>query len=804
MIIGMDFGTTHSGMARFDGQQLQSIPLNTQDERDSVTRTVLYITNDQKVSFGREAVDGYFEQNLGRPVKMERVWVGEIELTFAEVGTFVRDVYTWVDANAPGRLFQSFKTDLPDSTYAGTTVGRFFYSLEDIVALYLSLAKQRAERFLDQELTHVVLGRPVRFSENPQDDALAQERLVDAAMRAGYSTVYFEHEPIAAAHYFETTMDRIQNVLVFDFGGGTLDVTVMRLGDPRERQVLATGGVPIAGDIFDKLVVRAKLPKHFGEGGYYGSADKELAAPTWIYDTFADWRTILTLQTPKNMAILRDIAMVARDKQSIEALMSLVTSNYSLKMFDVVEQVKRRLSARDDAVIRLGGPGFAVREPITRREFENIIRHEYRIIEQHVDETVRASGLSPDAIDVVIRTGGSSQIPLFQRMLEAKFGAGKVRAVDTFGSVTSGLGVIANGIEKGKIDKIAYTQSRRIVDESAAPTNIPPVNLDVLKEQIAQQERAETDTSAREEMGIAVLSKDYELTVAALPADFQKAAIALPTDDLELPDYLRLQTAQIMRLDEPLLLITSRFQLLLITLRELVTYQESGLEVRDVHGFERSEQICVLGRWRALANQERLVLVSSQGVARAFEMRLLRPQIEGATPTRIGWTQAGWPRLVLAGGADDALVLVNSLGRVARMPLKVIPRAGMRVLPKQKTDDIIGGACMVDGSFILVSADGYGAHVPAQAVPAAKGRNGTGHAVVRRRGSICGMTVAGLEHQAWALTSTRLVPLPTEMLLPQGGSGQGAAPGELRRMTPILTLEKDEQVTGILDVTATL
>src|SRR5690606_26210937 len=125
MIAGMDFGTTHSGMSVYDGQQLRTLPLNLLNPSDRVTPTVLYITNEQQIEFGREATNAYFEQNLGRPSKLEKVWVGEISQTFAELPTFVRDVYIWVDVLSPGRLFLSFKSDLSDASYAGTAIGRF-------------------------------------------------------------------------------------------------------------------------------------------------------------------------------------------------------------------------------------------------------------------------------------------------------------------------------------------------------------------------------------------------------------------------------------------------------------------------------------------------------------------------------------------------------------------------------------------------------------------------------------------------------------------------------------------------------
>ena len=74
MIIGMDFGTTNSGIATYDGEHLQIIPI----DGNNVARTALYITNDRQFYIGREAIDTYFAQNLNRPVNISRVRVGEI------------------------------------------------------------------------------------------------------------------------------------------------------------------------------------------------------------------------------------------------------------------------------------------------------------------------------------------------------------------------------------------------------------------------------------------------------------------------------------------------------------------------------------------------------------------------------------------------------------------------------------------------------------------------------------------------------------------------------------------------------
>ena len=283
MIIGMDFGTTNSGMATYDGRAVNVLPLDPAAPNPRVARTALYITNEQAVTIGRAAIDLYFEHNLNRPVKMQRVWVGELEI-LADRVHYVTDVYVFADVLSPGRLFLSIKTGLRDVGYPGTVIGQAFYSLESLITLYLTVTRARAEKLLGRELRQVVLGRPVHFAADADGDRLAEARLLHAAFNAGYQTVYLQYEPIAAAYSYALELTRPENALVFDFGGGTLDITVMRLGEGQPR-VLATGGIAVAGDVFDQKLVRAKLPRHFGEGSLYGPRHKALTTPQWIYDS---------------------------------------------------------------------------------------------------------------------------------------------------------------------------------------------------------------------------------------------------------------------------------------------------------------------------------------------------------------------------------------------------------------------------------------------------------------------------------------------------------------------------------------
>jgi molecular chaperone DnaK (HSP70) len=83
-------------------------------------------------------------------------------------------------------------------------------------------------------------------------------------------------------------------------------------------------------------------------------------------------------------------------------------------------------------------------ELYTRRQFEGDIREHYQRIEAMLLDTVAASGLEPEQIDAVVKTGGSSSIPLFSEMLAGLFGAEKVRASEAFSSVTAGLAIKAH------------------------------------------------------------------------------------------------------------------------------------------------------------------------------------------------------------------------------------------------------------------------------------------------------------------------------------------------------------------------
>jgi len=443
MRIGLDFGTTNSGAAVFDGERVRVFPIDPTSRDPTVIRSTLYITREHQVLIGQEALATYYRQNAGRPSKMARRYVGEIELTFAELPTFIKDVYVLVDEMTPGRLLRSLKSELA-SKYEGTTIFDRYYELEELLALYLREIRERVEAETGEAVDGVVLGRPVTFvnSGAEADSQRAENRLRRAAEMAGFRDVAFELEPVAAALHYELMAGKPQNVVIFDFGGGTLDVTVMRIGEPGKRRVFATGGVGIAGDVFDRRIIQELLLEHFGRGSTWGGDDSPF--PRRYTDALVNWQTIPELNRPETLHFLRLAQITGNHPARVQALESLLVNNHAIRLLDEVERAKIALSTERFAIVRLADEDISVWQPLTRSQFEALITDATRRIESCLLDTLERSGLSVDEIDAVVRTGGSAQIPCFVEMMGRIFGPEKVVLSDVFSGVTSGLAIRAS------------------------------------------------------------------------------------------------------------------------------------------------------------------------------------------------------------------------------------------------------------------------------------------------------------------------------------------------------------------------
>jgi hypothetical chaperone protein len=435
--VGIDFGTSNSGVAIYQGNRVHVLPIDNKNIVPEVVKTILYITQDFKHFIGQEAVELYYKHNINRQRRFVKKWSGEIDYRGSDMH-YVRDIYVYVDELQPGRLLQFIKTALRSVKYQGTQVFERYYSLGDIISAYLLALKQRAESLLGEEIQGVTLGRPVKFSQDPEHDQKAQQTLHQAAMEAGFTQVEFELEPVAAALFYELSLSKPQNVLIFDFGGGTLDLTIMRLGDPQHRKVYASGGINIAGSDFDRSIIQNRMLPHFGKG--LVQHDPEILN---LIHTIPDWAALPELSTPRAKAELDRAIQAGEAPVRLKALESLIFNDLAFSFYNMIEATKITLSSLGVAIASMKEKDLDIWELYTRSQFEKDIREHLEQIEQVLMDTVSASGLEPGQIDAVVKTGGSSNIPMFAEMLGRIFGNDRVKASDVFNSVTAGLAIKA-------------------------------------------------------------------------------------------------------------------------------------------------------------------------------------------------------------------------------------------------------------------------------------------------------------------------------------------------------------------------
>lgn len=442
MRIGLDFGTSNSSVAWHDGSTTRLLSIDP-DARDArVMPTLLYLHREGQRSIGRAALDLFNAANAGREVRLVREKVAVIENTFAEVGRVYTDIYVWIDEREPGRLFKSLKMELPNTQFKGTGVYGRSFSLEQLLAELLMEIRERVERSTGEPVEGMVIGRPVHYSHDPEVDAIAAERMLTACRLADLPDVRLMYEPVGAALSYAEALTTRQTALVFDFGGGTLDTTVLELSPGHHYRVLATGGTPIGGDALDRRIMQQRLLRHFGVDAHARINGRPL--PARVGDALLSWQTMSQLLEPAH-ASLWDVLgkQPGTAGRRYRALECLVKHNYGLPLFESIEAAKVRLSAEEQTQIEFVAEAILINERVQRVEFEAMIAAELRDITQCVDDTLAASGLRPEQVDVVIRTGGSSAMPTIERMLIDRFGERKVRSHRIFTGVAEGLAIAA-------------------------------------------------------------------------------------------------------------------------------------------------------------------------------------------------------------------------------------------------------------------------------------------------------------------------------------------------------------------------
>ncbi len=407
---GIDFGTSNSTCAIFQNGEARLVAL--EGEKFDMPSAVFYEEGGD-ILFGREGILAYVE--------------GE-----------------------EGRLMRGLKSMLGTSLMNERTVinGRATY-FKDILRAYLAHIKRRAEQAAGESIEKVVMGRPVHFHDDaPDADAESEAVLREVAGYIGFKEVVFQYEPIAAAFSHERLIDEDKLSLVVDLGGGTSDFTVIRLSparnvaEDRASDILATSGVRIGGTNFDKRLSMHSFMPYLGLGSQYGTTfdqSKLLDMPTTVYQDLSDWPRVHFAQTQKALIDTQQIRRTTLAPEALDRLIHLQKNKLGHAYLQQAEQAKIALS--DEVVVDLSmkalGYDFAV--SVREEELQAAINDQIDKIRSTMMACLDDAGVDADAIELIVLTGGSSELPAINTMVGAVFPNATVSRNDKFCSVGLGL-----------------------------------------------------------------------------------------------------------------------------------------------------------------------------------------------------------------------------------------------------------------------------------------------------------------------------------------------------------------------------
>jgi hypothetical chaperone protein len=397
--------------------------------------TVLYVRRDGTPIVGRAAIDAYLEDNRSRgPLTREFQSLG-ILMESSNPDHPIVEAHIYTDRSAPGRLFQALKTFLGDPLETRTNVFGNAKGLEELIALILVHVRNRTKELVGIAPDAITLGRPVRFIGDECAEDRATERLRAAADLAGFREVRFVAEPIAAAHAADVGAG---TSLVFDFGGGTLDLCVVRRDERRGGlAVLATAGGPIGGDRATELLIEDAVAPRLGSRAEWGP--KRLRLPRYIVNALRDWHALSALNEKPLLDALDDLVRAGAPRRELAALRSAIELQLGYEIFQTTDATKIDLSTGAAAVLTYHHADVDVDARVTRGRFEHLIRPMLDETAALVRRVTDDAGVAAADIGTVVYTGGSSAIPAFRALVRELAPNAVERDAAAFTSVAAGL-----------------------------------------------------------------------------------------------------------------------------------------------------------------------------------------------------------------------------------------------------------------------------------------------------------------------------------------------------------------------------
>lgn len=380
-IIGIDLGTTNSCVSVMEGNEPVVIP-NAEGKR----------TTPSVIAF----VDGG-EIKVGDPAKRQAVT--NPEKTVYSIKRFMGNKYSESNKEAERVPYKVVKGD--NDTPRVDIDGRL-YTPQELSAMILQKMKKTAEDYLGQDVSRAVITVPAYFND------AQRQATKEAGEIAGLTVERIINEPTAASlAYGMDKKNTDQKIVVFDFGGGTHDVSILELGDGVFEVLSTDGDTHLGGDDVDQKII------------------------DWLAAEFKNDEDI----------DLRDDAMALQ------------------RLREAAEKAKIELSSSAQTEINLpyvtataSGPKHLVRT-LTRSKFEQLISDLVKRTIEPCQTALKAAGLSKSDIDEIILVGGSTRIPAVQEAVEKFFGKKPSKGVNPDEVVAVGA-AIQGGVLTGDVKDV--------------------------------------------------------------------------------------------------------------------------------------------------------------------------------------------------------------------------------------------------------------------------------------------------------------------------------------------------------------
>ncbi|MFJ6322509.1 MULTISPECIES: Hsp70 family protein [unclassified Rhizobium] len=414
--LGFDFGTTNTVLAMADGSATQSVAFNSAAGTADSMRTALSFMKDP--GLGAAAL--------------------KVEAGHAAIRQFI-------DNPGDCRFLQSIKTFAASALFQGTLIYAKRHSFEDLMEIFVRRLRAYAGEGWPSDVSRIVTGRPVHFAGANPDPALATERYNAALTRFGFPEIHYVYEPVAAAFYFAQHLKKDATVLVADFGGGTTDYSLIRfetLAGKLTASPIGHSGVGIAGDHFDFRMIDNIVSPAIGKGSYFKSFDKLLEMPSSYYANFGRWNQLSIFKTSREYADLKTLVRSSLEPEKLETFIDLVEHDEGYPLYQAVSATKMALSAEEEAEFHFPPLGKAGHRSVRRADFESWIAEDLARIEGALDDVLTTTNTSPNAIDKVFLTGGTSFVPAVRRIFTERFGQERIETGGELLSIAHGLALI--------------------------------------------------------------------------------------------------------------------------------------------------------------------------------------------------------------------------------------------------------------------------------------------------------------------------------------------------------------------------